>query len=195
MLKPNLIYARVAKCVAVAVFAVAMSGCAQRELMNDDISKMSVLRDNSGGLGLQTLHKRGAFRSHKGSSATYSGSVKVTPLFKTTQWREFSGNLVEFDKGGRTAWHSHPQGQTIIVTRGVIYTATQDGIIGAALPGEVISCPPNVMHWHGAGLSSGGAHIELHGNLNNRSVEWGLWVNDEEYRAFMASYRKRGGRI
>lgn len=115
MLKPNLIYARVAKCVSVAVFAVAMSGCAQRELMNDDISKMSVLRDNSGGLGLQTLHKRGAFRSHKGSSATYSGSVKVTPLFKTTQWREFSGNLVEFDKGGRTAWHSHPQGQTIIV--------------------------------------------------------------------------------
>lgn len=119
----------------------------------------------------------------KGDSKIFSGEVRVQMLFEKESWRDFNGALVEFAPKARSAWHTHPAGQTLIVTRGTIYTGTKDGIASMAKEGEVISCPPDVEHWHGAGLESSGAHIALQQFKNNANVLWGEKVSDAEYNA------------
>ncbi len=96
----------------------------------------------------------------KGDSRIFSGEVRVTMLFEKNAWRNFSGARVHFSPKARSAWHTHPAGQTLIVTQGVIYTGTKDGIIHTAEAVESIACLPDVVHWHGAGLESSGTHIK-----------------------------------
>lgn len=117
----------------------------------------------------------------KGDSKIFSGEVNVKMLFKKESWRNFSGGLVQFSPKARSAWHFHPAGQTLIVTKGTIYTGTKDGIVSLAKEGEVISCPPNVEHWHGAGLESSGEHIALTQYKDDSNVIWGEKVSDTEY--------------
>ena len=117
----------------------------------------------------------------KGDSRIFSGEVGVTMLFEKNAWRDFSGAKVHFSPKARSAWHTHPAGQTLIVTQGVIYTGTKDGIIHKAEVGESISCPPNVEHWHGAGLESSGTHIALTQYDKDSNVIWGDKLSDTEY--------------
>lgn len=117
----------------------------------------------------------------KGDSRIFSGEVRVTMLFEKNAWRDFSGARVHFSPKARSAWHTHPAGQTLIVTQGVIYTGTKDGIVYKAEAGESIACPPNVDHWHGAGLESSGTHIALTQYDKDSNVIWGDKLSDEEY--------------
>ena len=127
----------------------------------------------------------------KGDSRIFSGEVGVTMLFEKNAWRDFSGAKVHFSPKARSAWHTHPAGQTLIVTQGVIYTGTKDGIIHKAEVGESISCPPNVEHWHGAGLESSGTHIALTQYDKDSNVIWGDKLSDEEYFQAIKQAEKR----
>lgn len=127
----------------------------------------------------------------KGDSRIFSGEVGVTMLFDKNAWRNFSGAKVHFSPKARSAWHTHPAGQTLIVTQGVIYTGTKDGIIHKAEVGESISYPPNVEHWHGAGLESSGTHIALTQYDKDSNVIWGDKLSDTEYLQAIKKAEKR----
>ncbi len=121
--------------------------------------------------------------------AWFSGPVKVTMLFKSTQWRAFGGARVEFAASTRTAWHSHPAGQTLIVTDGEILTGVQGEngkLIAAqiAKKGDAISCPVGIKHFHGATPNAAAAHIALTGELSDGSnSEWFEPVSEADYKA------------
>lgn len=102
-------------------------------------------------------------------------------MFKANEWRDFSGGLVEFNKSARSAWHTHPKGQTLIVAEGEIITKAEGQKAVIAKKGDVISCPIGVKHFHGATNSSSGIHIALTGEINGKNVEWLELVSDEEY--------------
>ena len=129
----------------------------------------------------QTITRNGELGSFKGDSKIFSGEVKVSMLFKSTSWREFGGGLVEFSKNARSAWHTHPAGQTLIVTDGEILTKIPGQAATIAKKGDVISCPPNIRHFHGATDTSHGSHIALTQEKNGQNVNWEELVSDEEY--------------
>lgn len=129
----------------------------------------------------QEITRKGALGGFKGDSKIFSGEVRVEMMFHANKWRSFSGGAVHFAPKARSAWHTHPAGQTLIVTEGSIYTGTREGVIDIARAGDVISCPPDVEHWHGAGAESSGTHIALTLEKDGINVLWGEKVSDEEY--------------
>lgn len=134
----------------------------------------------------QEITRKGALGGFKGDSKNFSGEVMVDMLFTSNKWRNFSGGMVRFAPKARTAWHTHPAGQTLVVTEGIIYTGTRDGIVDVARAGDVISCPPGVEHWHGAGVESSGAHIALTLEKDGTNGIWGEKLSDEEYENALA---------
>ncbi len=134
------------------------------------------------GENMQRVEKAGTHGSFKGDSKIFSGEVKVNMMFKANEWRDFSGGLVEFSKGARSAWHTHPKGQTLIVTEGEIITKAEGQKAVIAKKGDVISCPIGVKHFHGATDSINGAHIAITSEIEGKNVEWLELVNDEEYK-------------
>lgn len=138
----------------------------------------------------QTITKNGELGSLKGDPKIFSGEVKVSMLFKSSSWREFSGALVEFSKNARSAWHTHPAGQTLIVTEGEILTKIPGQAANIAKKGDVISCPPNIRHFHGASDTSHGNHIALTQEKDGKNVNWQELVSDEEYAKALKEARK-----
>ncbi|SQB97389.1 4-carboxymuconolactone decarboxylase [Helicobacter fennelliae] len=156
-----------------------------REAKTAKLAKLKV-RESSA----QELTKAGSLGSFTGDSKIFSGKVKVSAMFKANAWRAFSSGLVEFDKGARSAWHTHPAGQTLIVTESEILTGTADGKAWLAKKGDVISCPPNIKHFHGASTDTKGVHIALTGVKDTQNVKWLELVSDEEYKEAMQKARK-----
>ena len=138
----------------------------------------------------QTITKNGELGSLKGDPKIFSGEVKVSMLFKSSSWREFSGALVEFSKNARSAWHTHPAGQTLIVTEGEILTKIPGQAANIAKKGDVISCPPNIRHFHGASDTSHGNHIALTQEKDGKNVNWQELVSYEEYAKALKEARK-----
>lgn len=128
----------------------------------------------------QFIDRAGSLGGFVGDSKIFSGEVKVSTMFKSNEWREFSGGLVEFGPKARSAWHTHPAGQTLVVMEGEILTATADEAY-IAKKGDVISCPPNVKHFHGATSGSKGVHLALTGTKDGKNVTWLEKVSDKEY--------------
>lgn len=128
----------------------------------------------------QNIEKQGTYPNFKGDSKIFSGEVNVFMMFKENKWREFGGALVEFSPKARSAWHIHPAGQTLIVTQGEIITQVKGEKASLAKKGDVISCPPNIKHWHGA-RNQKAAHIALTGYKEGGNVEWLELVSDEDY--------------
>ena len=131
----------------------------------------------------QEIVKAGSLGGFVGDENIFTGKVKVTKLFNDAPYRPFGGGLVEFERGARSAWHTHPAGQTLIVTKGVIITGTEQGEVQIAREGDTILCPPNLKHWHGATDKQSGAHIALTGVKAGNNVNWLEKVSDEEYKA------------
>lgn len=131
----------------------------------------------------QELIKAGSLGEFEGSDKFFSGKVKVTMLFNDAPYRAFGGGLVEFSKGARTAWHTHPAGQTLIVTEGEIITGSENGEVQIARKGDTIIFPPDVKHWHGATDKQNGAHIALTGVKDGQNVNWLEKLSDEEYKS------------
>ena len=140
----------------------------------------------------QTINKKGSLGGFDGPDNIFTGTVKVTNIFKKTEWMPFSGGLVEFSPNARSAWHTHPRGQTLIVTAGKILTATKDGKAHIAEVGDAVLCPPDIEHFHGAAGDEKGTHIALTGYLGDKNVTWLEKVTDAEYAAALQSAKKAG---
>ena len=128
--------------------------------------------------------RNGSRASARGSPENFTGSVRIDPLFQAPDPARATGALVTFEPGARSAWHTHPLGQTLIVTAGVGWTQCWGGPIEEIRPGDVISCPPGVKHWHGATPDTAMSHIAIQErDANGKVVEWMEKVTDAQYLA------------
>ncbi|WP_334187377.1 (R)-mandelonitrile lyase [Noviherbaspirillum sp.] len=130
----------------------------------------------------QAIMRAGSQASSKGPAEYVTGNVHVSPLFPANPSTPVSGHHVSFEPGARSAWHTHPAGQHLIVTAGKGWTQEWGGSITEIRKGDVVWCPPGVKHWHGASPTSALTHISLTGTVNGKNVEWLEKVSDEQYR-------------
>jgi quercetin dioxygenase-like cupin family protein len=129
----------------------------------------------------QTISRAGSQGSSKGSAEFFTGNIRVDPLFPVNETAHLAGASVTFEPGARSAWHTHPTGQYLLVTAGVGRTQAWGGPREEITAGDVIWCPPQVKHWHGASPTTAMTHIALTGTLNGKNVEWMEQVTDEQY--------------
>lgn len=131
----------------------------------------------------QTIFRSGSQPSSKGPAAYFTGNVTVAPLFPADASESYSGAYVTFEAGARSAWHTHPAGQHLVVTAGVGRTAQWGGRVQEIKTGDTIWCPPAVKHWHGASPATAMTHLAITGTVNNKNVEWMEKVTDAQYNA------------
>ena len=118
-----------------------------------------------------------------GSAEYFTGRVRVDPLFPASASINASAAYVTFEPGARSAWHTHPAGQRLVVTSGMGLTQEWGQPVQALRQGDVVWCPPGVKHWHGAAPHSAMTHLAVGGNVNGVTVNWMEKVTDEEYNA------------
>ncbi len=128
------------------------------------------------------IHRIGSQPSAKGPSEWFTGSVRIDPLFQAPDPARVAGASVTFEPGARTAWHTHPLGQTLIITAGVGWVQREGGPIEEVHPGDVVWFAPNEKHWHGATPTTSVTHIAIHERKNGKAVDWLEPVTDEQYR-------------
>jgi quercetin dioxygenase-like cupin family protein len=121
-----------------------------------------------------------------GPAEYFTGKATVTGQFQRPEPSRVSGAIVHFEPGARTNWHSHPLGQTLIVTEGVGLTQVEGGPVLKFYAGDVLWCPAEHKHWHGATLHEGMTHIAIQESLNGSPVTWLEKVTDEQYLAAQA---------
>lgn len=129
------------------------------------------------------IKRSGSQSSIKGPVDYFTGNVRIDPLFDASEPGRVTGASVTFEPGARTAWHTHPLGQVLIVTSGVGWTQCWGGPIVEIRAGDVIRCPPGHKHWHGATPTTSMMHIAIQEALNGKVVEWMEKVSDEQYLA------------
>ena len=129
------------------------------------------------------LKRNGSQPSGKGTAGYFTGTVRVDPLFKAPEPARALGASVTFEPGARTAWHTHPLGQTLIVTAGCGLVQRWGGPIEEIRPGDVIWFPPGEKHWHGAKGTTAMTHIAIVEKLDGKSADWMEKVSDEQYLA------------
>ncbi|MDB5798841.1 MAG: cupin protein [Paucimonas sp.] len=130
----------------------------------------------------QTITTAGSLPASPGPAEFFTGKVKVEPLFPANDALNFSGAYVSFEAGARSAWHTHPAGQRLVVTAGVGWTQEWGGPVVEIRAGDVVWCPPGVKHWHGASPASSMTHLALTGTRDGKNVEWLEKVSDAQYR-------------
>ena len=128
-----------------------------------------------------TIARRGSQPSQTAPAEHFTGSVRVDPLFQPTSPSRAVGASVTFEPGARTAWHSHPLGQILIVTSGVGRVQQWGGPVEEIRPGDVVWIPPGVKHWHGASPDSSMTHIAIVEMLDGKSADWMEKVSDAQY--------------
>lgn len=131
----------------------------------------------------QQISRAGSQASVAGPSDYFTGRVRVDPLFPATDEINASGAYVSFEPGARSAWHTHPAGQRLLVTSGVGLVQEWGKPMQEIRPGDVIVCPPGVKHWHGAAPTSAMTHLAVTGSVDGKSVQWLEKVTDEQYSA------------
>ena len=127
------------------------------------------------------LKRAGSQPSTKGPAEYFTGTVRIDPLNSSPAPARVSCASVTFEPGARSAWHTHPLGQTLIVTAGCGWTQCEGEPIVEIRPGDVIWCPPNHKHWHGATPTTSMTHIAIQEALDGKVVEWMSHVTDKEY--------------
>ncbi len=123
----------------------------------------------------------GSKPSGKGPADWFTGAVRIDPLFQAPDPGRVAGASVTFEPGARTAWHTHPLGQTLIVTMGCGWAQREGGPIEEIHPGDVVWFAPGEKHWHGATPSTAMSHIAIHERLDGDSVAWMEPVSDAQY--------------
>jgi len=129
------------------------------------------------------INRVGSQPSGKGLSEYFTGTVRIDPLFEAHDPARALGAAVTFEPGARTAWHTHPLGQTLIVTAGCGRAQRWGGAIEEIRPGDVIWIPPDEKHWHGATATTAMTHIAIVEQLDGKSADWMEKVSDAQYRA------------
>jgi quercetin dioxygenase-like cupin family protein len=130
---------------------------------------------------MQISHN-GSRPSRKGPADWFTGSVRMDPLFDAQSPARAAGALVTFEPGARTAWHTHPLGQTLIVVSGAGLAQSWGGPLTEIRPGDVIWFPPGEKHWHGAAPTTAMSHIAIQEALEGRVVDWLEHVSDQQYQ-------------
>ena len=128
------------------------------------------------------IKRTGSQPSVKGPPEWFTGTVRIDPLFQASDPALVQGASVTFEPGARIAWHTHPLGQTLIVTAGCGWVQAAAGAIEEIRPGDVISFSPGEKHWHGAAPTTAVTHIAIQEKLDGKVVDWMEQVSDEEYR-------------
>lgn len=123
----------------------------------------------------------GSQPSAKGPEDWFTGTVRVDPLFQPNESRRAAAALVTFEPGARTAWHTHPLGQTLIVTSGCGWVQREDGPVEEIHPGDIVWFAANEKHWHGATRATAMTHIAIQENLNGKVVDWMEKVSNDQY--------------
>jgi quercetin dioxygenase-like cupin family protein len=139
-------------------------------------------RPTAGGTATMDIKRNGSRPSGKGPEAYFTGTVRVDPMFQAGDPARVSGGQVTFEPGARTAWHTHPLGQTLIVTSGLGWVQCEAGPIEEIRPGDVVWFPPGVKHWHGATATTAMTHIAVTEWLDGKNVDWMEKVSDAQYR-------------
>ncbi len=129
------------------------------------------------------LTRSGSQPSGKGPADWFTGTVRIDPLFPVTAPARAAANAVTFEPGARTAWHTHPLGQTLIVTFGAGLAQREGGPIEEIRPGDVVCFEPGEKHWHGAAPTTAMTHIAIQESLDGKAVDWMQHVSDAEYQA------------
>src|SRR5215207_5756214 len=127
------------------------------------------------------VRRCGSQDSVKGPTENFTGSVRVDPLFQAPDPARARGASVTFEPGARTAWHTHPLGQMLIVASGVGWAQAWGGPIEEIRPGDVVWFPPDEKHWHGATPTTAMTHIAIQEALDGKVVDWMEQVSDEQY--------------
>jgi 4-carboxymuconolactone decarboxylase len=129
------------------------------------------------------IARSGSQPSRQGPAENFTGSVRVEPFFNATAPARASAARVTFERGARTAWHTHPLGQRLVVTAGAGWIQQWGGPIQEIRPGDVVWIPPGQKHWHGATAASSMTHIAIQEHLDGKTVEWMEHVSDAQYGA------------
>jgi quercetin dioxygenase-like cupin family protein len=125
----------------------------------------------------------GTRNPRRGPAEYFTGTATITPLFDPEGPSQVGAALVRFEPGARTAWHTHPLGQRLIVTSGTGWTQVEGGPVQEIREGDVVWCPPDVRHWHGATRATGMAHIAIQESKDGSPVRWAEHVSEAEYPA------------
>jgi quercetin dioxygenase-like cupin family protein len=128
------------------------------------------------------IKRSGSQPSGKGPADWFTGTVRIDPLFQPNPSARAVGASVTFEPGARTAWHTHPLGQTLIVTAGCGLAQCRGGSVEQIRPGDVIQFAPGEKHWHGASPTTAMTHIAIQEQLDGRVVDWMEKVGDEQYQ-------------
>jgi 4-carboxymuconolactone decarboxylase len=155
--------------ISLSLFALVSSQAQTSAAKTPTSSAIKIARSDS-------LH------SNRGSAQYFTGSVQVQQLFPANDPSRTSGGKVTFEAGARSAWHTHPFGQILIVTEGTGWIQQWEGPIEEIRKGDVIWIPAEVKHWHGATPNTAMTHIAIQEELNGKAVEWMEKVTDEQYR-------------
>ncbi|WP_077960505.1 cupin domain-containing protein [Ensifer adhaerens] len=129
------------------------------------------------------IRRSGSQPSAKGPEDWFSGTVRIDPLFPVREPARAAGNTVTFEPGARTAWHTHPLGQVLIVVSGLGRVQRAGGPVEIIRPGDVIWFEPGEKHWHGAAPTTAMTHIAIQESLDGKAVDWMAKVTDTEYGA------------
>jgi quercetin dioxygenase-like cupin family protein len=133
------------------------------------------------------VKRNGSQPSARGPEQYFTGSVRIDTPFQGSAPARAGGAVVTFEPGARTAWHTHPLGQTLIVTSGCGWVQSEGGPKLEIRPGDVVWCPPNERHWHGATLTTAMTHVAIAEALDGKAVEWMEKVGDEQYLAALGA--------
>jgi quercetin dioxygenase-like cupin family protein len=133
------------------------------------------------GKGTVQIQRSGSQPSSKGPAEYFTGSVRVDSRFQGTAPARVGGGFVTFEPGARTAWHTHPLGQTLIVTSGVGWVQVDGGPREEIRPGDIVWFAPGEKHWHGAAATTAMTHIAIAEALDGKTVDWMEQVSDAQY--------------
>lgn len=131
----------------------------------------------------QEIARAGTQPSAAGPTEIFTGRVRVDPVWAADASLNTSGAWVTFEPGARSAWHTHPAGQRLVVLSGVGLTQEWGKPVQVIRPGDVVACPPGVKHWHGAGATTAMTHLAVTATADGKNVTWMEKVSDEQYNA------------
>jgi quercetin dioxygenase-like cupin family protein len=156
---------------------VIMTGAGLAVMTLSGLAPASAQADRSAG----NIARAGSLPSAKGPAENFTGSVRVDPLFRAKAPSRTSGSTVTFEPGARTAWHTHPLGQNLIVTAGLGWVRRWGGPVEEIRPGDVVWFPPGEKHWHGATATTAMSHISIVEHLDGKTADWMEKVSDDQY--------------
>lgn len=128
------------------------------------------------------IKRNGDQPSQKGPDDWFTGQVRIDPIHNAPEPARVGAALVTFEPGARTAWHTHPLGQTLVIVSGIGWVQAEGNPIEEVRPGDVVWFPPNLRHWHGASPTKAMSHIAIQESLNGKPVDWFEKVSETQYK-------------